>query len=80
VPLYGSGSYSIVACVFVAAGICLPSRCLGMNVYSELVFQRSGVISQYDIFKQDPALRILRYVHNGASTVRTYRTYDHMNR
>jgi hypothetical protein len=24
----------IVACVFVVAGTCLPSRCLAMNVYS----------------------------------------------
>jgi hypothetical protein len=24
----------LVACVFVAAGMCLPSRCLAMNVYS----------------------------------------------
>jgi hypothetical protein len=34
-PLYGNGSYSVVTCVFVAAEICLPSRCLAMNVYSD---------------------------------------------
>jgi hypothetical protein len=27
--------FSIVACVFVVAGICLPSRCVTMNVYSD---------------------------------------------
>jgi hypothetical protein len=26
---------SIVACLFVATGTCLPNRCLAMNVYSE---------------------------------------------
>jgi hypothetical protein len=34
-PLHSNGSYSIVSCVFVAAGICLRSRCLAMNVYSD---------------------------------------------
>jgi hypothetical protein len=32
-PLHSNGSYSIVACVFVAVRICLPTRCLAMNVY-----------------------------------------------
>jgi hypothetical protein len=27
-PLHSNGSYSIVACVFVVAAMCLPSRCL----------------------------------------------------
>jgi hypothetical protein len=33
-PLRRNGSYSIVACVFVVAGMCLPSRYLvmGLNV------------------------------------------------
>jgi hypothetical protein len=35
-PLHSNGSYLIVACVFVAAGMCLPSRCLARNVYSDL--------------------------------------------
>jgi hypothetical protein len=30
-PLHSNGSYSIVACLFIAAGMCLPSRCLAMN-------------------------------------------------
>jgi hypothetical protein len=30
-PLHSNGSYSTVACVFVAAGMCLPSRCLAMD-------------------------------------------------
>jgi hypothetical protein len=34
-PLHNNGSYSIVACAFVAAGMCLPSRCLAMNVCSD---------------------------------------------
>jgi hypothetical protein len=34
-PLNTNGSYSIFACVFVAAGMCLPSRCIAMNVYSD---------------------------------------------
>jgi hypothetical protein len=32
--LHRNGSCSIVACVFVATGICLPSRCLAMDVSS----------------------------------------------
>jgi hypothetical protein len=35
VPLNSNGSYFIVACVFVAVGMCLPSPCLAMNVYSD---------------------------------------------
>jgi hypothetical protein len=35
VPLHSNGSYWIVACVFVAAGIYLTSRCLAMNIYSD---------------------------------------------
>jgi hypothetical protein len=34
-PLHSNGSYAIVACVFVAAGLCLQSRCLAMNIYSD---------------------------------------------
>jgi hypothetical protein len=33
-PLHRNGSYSIVACVFVAAGMCLPSSCLAIDVCS----------------------------------------------
>jgi hypothetical protein len=33
--LHSNRSYSIVACVFVAAGMCLPSRCLALNMYSD---------------------------------------------
>jgi hypothetical protein len=32
VPLHSNGSYSIVACIFVAAGMCLPSIYLTMDV------------------------------------------------
>jgi hypothetical protein len=31
-PLHNNGSYSIVSCVFVAAGICLPSRSLATGL------------------------------------------------
>jgi hypothetical protein len=34
-PLHSNRSYPIVAFVFVAAGMCLPSLCLTMNVYSD---------------------------------------------
>jgi hypothetical protein len=30
-PLTRNGSYPIVACVFVAAGMCLPTRCLAIK-------------------------------------------------
>jgi hypothetical protein len=33
-PLHSNLSYSIFACVFVVARMCLPSRCLAMNVCS----------------------------------------------
>jgi hypothetical protein len=41
-PLHSNGSYSIVVCVFVAAGMCLPSRCLAMNVYSDFTTPAFG--------------------------------------
>jgi hypothetical protein len=43
VQLHSNGSYSIVACVFVAAGMCLPSRCLAMNVYSDFTIPAFGL-------------------------------------
>jgi hypothetical protein len=36
VPLYSNGSYPIVACVFVAAGICLPRRSLAMGLHVKI--------------------------------------------
>jgi hypothetical protein len=49
-PLRNNGSYSIVACIFVAAGMCLLSRCLAMNIYSDftipgLKHNRSGMVA-----------------------------------
>jgi hypothetical protein len=41
-PLHSNGSYSIVACLFVAIGMCLPSRCLAMNVYSDFTIPTFG--------------------------------------
>jgi hypothetical protein len=40
-PLHNNGSYSIVPCVFVAEGICLPHR---TSIVTSLF---SGVTSQY---------------------------------
>jgi hypothetical protein len=45
--LRSKGSYSTVACVFVAAGMCLPSRFLAINVYFDFIITAFGVISQY---------------------------------
>jgi hypothetical protein len=41
-PLHSDGSYSIVTCVFVAAGICLHSRCLAMKIYSDFIIPAFG--------------------------------------
>jgi hypothetical protein len=46
-PLHSKGSYLNVACVFVATGMCLSSRCLAINVYSNFIIPVSGVMSQY---------------------------------
>jgi hypothetical protein len=46
-PLHSNGSYSNVACVFVAAEMCLPSRYLALNVYLTSLFRLSGVMSEY---------------------------------
>jgi hypothetical protein len=40
--LYNNGRYSIVACIFVAAGMCLSGRCLAMNVYSDFAIPAFG--------------------------------------
>jgi hypothetical protein len=42
VPFHTNGSYSIVSCVFVVAGTCLPSRFLTMNVYSDFTISAFG--------------------------------------
>jgi hypothetical protein len=42
VALHSNGSYSIVALAFVAAGMCLPSRCLTMNIYSDFTIPAFG--------------------------------------
>jgi hypothetical protein len=41
-PMHSNGSYSIVACAFVASGVFLPSRCLAMNVYSHFIIPTFG--------------------------------------
>jgi hypothetical protein len=40
--LHRNGSYSIVACVFVAAGMCLRSRCLAMNAHFDFASPAFG--------------------------------------
>jgi hypothetical protein len=40
--LHSKGSYSIVACIFVATEMCLPSCCLAMNVYSVFTIPAFG--------------------------------------
>jgi hypothetical protein len=47
-PLHNNGSYSIV-CVFVAAGTCLPTRCLAMNVYPDSTIPGLDVMPQYQM-------------------------------
>jgi hypothetical protein len=46
-PLHSNGSYSIVACVFVAAGMCLTESLPSNNVYSEFAIPAFGRHSQY---------------------------------
>jgi hypothetical protein len=45
--LHSNGSYPIVACVFVAAGMCLPSPCLTMGIH--VTFFRATYYSQRSI-------------------------------
>jgi hypothetical protein len=40
---HSNGSYSIVACIFVVAGMCLPSRCLAMDIHVTVLWCMSGV-------------------------------------
>jgi hypothetical protein len=42
---HSNGSYSIVACVFVAAGMCLVSRCPAMNIYTDFTIPAFGHVS-----------------------------------
>jgi hypothetical protein len=41
-PLHTNESYSIVACVFFAAGMCLPSRYLAISLYPDLAIPAFG--------------------------------------
>jgi hypothetical protein len=40
--LHSNGSYSIVACVFVAMGMCLLNNCLAMDVSSDFTVPAFG--------------------------------------
>jgi hypothetical protein len=51
-PFHNNGSYSIVACVLVAAVMSLPSCCLAMSVHSDLtisVFGHHVIVFWYDL-------------------------------
>jgi hypothetical protein len=41
-PFYSNGNYSIVASLFIAAGMCLPIRCLAINVNSDFTIPAFG--------------------------------------
>jgi hypothetical protein len=63
--LHSNGSYSIFSWVFVAAGICLPRRCLAIYVYSDLTipaFGRHVTILCCDRFLPDPFQFIIHLV------------------
>jgi hypothetical protein len=44
-PLISDESYSIVACVFVAAGMCLTSRCLAMGLHVAKLWRIDALLS-----------------------------------
>jgi hypothetical protein len=46
--LHNNGSHSIVACIFIVAGMCLPSHCLTMNVYSHFTIPAFGRHVKYE--------------------------------
>jgi hypothetical protein len=75
-PLHDNGSYAIFACVFIAAGMCLLSSCLAMDVAYDFIvpaFGRHVTICtvrtntsstlQYN-FIQDTTLIIIQYYEN----------------
>jgi hypothetical protein len=41
-PFLSNGSHSVVVCMFVAAGICLPNHCLAINVSSDFTIPAFG--------------------------------------
>jgi hypothetical protein len=42
-PLRSNGSYSVVACISVGAGMCLPSSCLTINISSDFTIPVFGL-------------------------------------
>jgi hypothetical protein len=53
-PLHRNGSYSIVICAFVAAGMCLPSSCLAVDFSFDFTipaFGRHVIVLYGEIFK-----------------------------
>jgi hypothetical protein len=41
-PLHSNRSYLIVVCIFISAGMCLSSRCLAMDIYSDFTVPAFG--------------------------------------
>jgi hypothetical protein len=71
VPFSRNGSCSIVSCIFVAAGKCLPCRCLAMYIYSDFTFSDFGrhvtvllfhvVMKMTELYNNDRYLLIFAY-------------------
>jgi hypothetical protein len=51
-PLHSNESYSIVACVIVAAGMFLPSSCLAMDVFFDFTIPAFGRHATISLFQQ----------------------------
>jgi hypothetical protein len=75
-PLHGNGSYSIVVCVFVAAGICLRAVAQQWTTILTLLFRLSGVMSQYCLHRQGLfALQIICCSETSVGLPQTTRRY-----
>jgi hypothetical protein len=57
-PLHNNGSYLIVACVFFAAGMCLLSRCLAMNVCCDFTIQAFRATCHNNLFSMHCHLKL----------------------
>jgi hypothetical protein len=83
VPLRSNGSYSIVACVFVATGMWWPSLCLAMNICSDFTISAFGrhVTVQLNLGSRTP--RIMNnsvYEHKASRMTYCVSSYEHASR
>jgi hypothetical protein len=62
-----SNSNSIVECVSVAAGTCLPSRCLEMDTHA-IISKHAYSTQDYKIFGRRPSYGILRHKKHVSET------------